>query len=209
MCPRVIYFEGTTQFSSGTFLCAKPYSSETHTLQDVSNLKTDWGFCNVMWGRKMRAWSFTPQNLRILRHDEAAPEAVSGKSKRAQEGRGKAPRGAEWWRKGTDVIFVNGRFRPAWVWVWRLQPGRGWCSFASCCVCFPSRPSSAGTMATDSWALAVDEQEAAVKSVSGFSSRRGERRRRAQAGTAWGPRSCLGWAHPGPAHPEGLLRGVS
>uniref|UniRef100_A0A8C2RAA5 Uncharacterized protein n=1 Tax=Capra hircus TaxID=9925 RepID=A0A8C2RAA5_CAPHI len=35
-------------------------------------------------------------------------------------------------------------------------------------------------MATDSWALAVDEQEAAVKSVSGFSSRRGERSRRAQ-----------------------------
>ena len=43
----------------------------------------------------MRAWSFTPQNLRILRHDEAAPEAVSGKDERAQEGRGKA-RGAEW-----------------------------------------------------------------------------------------------------------------
>ncbi|OWK16383.1 DDX19A [Cervus elaphus hippelaphus] len=34
-------------------------------------------------------------------------------------------------------------------------------------------------MATDSWALAVDEQEAAVKSVSGFSSRRGDRKDRA------------------------------
>lgn len=32
-------------------------------------------------------------------------------------------------------------------------------------------------MATDSWALAVDEQEAAVKSVSGFISRRGGRSR--------------------------------
>lgn len=42
-------------------------------------------------------------------------------------------------------------------------------------VFFASRPSSSGTMATDSWALAVDKQEAAVKSVSGFRSRRGER----------------------------------
>ncbi|XP_007102627.1 ATP-dependent RNA helicase DDX19A [Physeter macrocephalus] len=33
-------------------------------------------------------------------------------------------------------------------------------------VFFSSRPSSSGTMATDSWALAVDKQEAAVKSMS-------------------------------------------
>ena len=68
-------------------------------------------------------------------------------------------------------------------------------------VFFGSRPSSSGTMATDSWALAVDEQEAAVKSVSGFSSRRGERSRRAQADPAWSPGSSLGWAGPWPTHP--------
>lgn len=39
-------------------------------------------------------------------------------------------------------------------------------------VLFCESASSPGTMATDSWALAVDEQEAAVKSVSGFSFRR-------------------------------------
>eukprot|EP00069_Balaena_mysticetus_P000398 bmy_14560T0 len=44
-------------------------------------------------------------------------------------------------RAGTDVTFAHRRFRSA-------------------------RPSSSGTMATDSWALAVDEQEAAVKSMS-------------------------------------------
>lgn len=47
------------------------------------------------------------------------------------------------------------------------------------------------TMATDSWALAVDEQEAAVKSVSGFSSLRGSEAGaqrtliRAQGATVW------------------------
>lgn len=157
----------------------------------------------------MRAWSFTPQNLRILRHDEAAPEAVSERASWRRRG-GAKPRAA---RSG-DVRELTSSSRIAAS--GPRECGSGACSWAGvgvaalAAVCgFPESAFLARTMATDSWALAVDEQEAAVKSVSGFSSRRGERSRRAQADTACGPRSCLGWADPGPAHPEGLLRGVS
>lgn len=55
-------------------------------------------------------------------------------------------------------------------------------------------------MATDSWALAVDEQEAAVKSVSVFSSR-GANVAGARAAPEAIPGSSLGWAGLWPTLP--------
>lgn len=87
-----------------------------------------------------------------------------------------ARNGDVWRRAGTDVTFAHRRFRSARVWFSRSRGLKSGVA-ALAVVVFACRPSKSGTMATDSWALAVDEQEAAVKSVSVFSSSRGERDR--------------------------------
>ena len=71
-------------------------------------------------------------------------------------------------------------------------------------ISISGRPPSLRTMATDSWALAVDEQEAAVKSVSGSSSS-GEGSRRAQADRASNTGSPTRGAGRGPTWESVLM----
>lgn len=77
-------------------------------------------------------------------------------------------------RAGQELTSTpRGSFSAPCEWHLARACVRRWCWRGAEHLC---RSARVGTMATDSWALAVDEQEAAVKSVSGLVGIRGLRR---------------------------------
>lgn len=166
----------------------------------------------------MRAKSFTSQTLAVLRHREvrrrgraaaAAAWRLAGAGASRGKGRGGAARrGMVTCGVGQEVTSRLGSAASGP----RELPSRA-CGGLGVCVCVCRGvnfstvgllPPSLRTMASDSWALAVDQQEAAVKSVS--ASAPGERGAGGPRGPGLKSRAAAGGAGQWPAAEAALIR---